>query len=129
MDPQGAQLDRLQIVKGWVDAAGVSHERVYDVAASPGRSRDAAGRFAPVGNSVDIPTASYRNTIGTPQLSALWRDPDFDPSVEAFYYARAIEIPTPRWSTYDAMKLGIPAPQPATLQERAISSAIWYRPD
>ncbi len=129
MDPQGAQLDRLQIVKGWVDAAGVSHERVYDVAASPGRSRDAAGRFAPVGNSVDIPTASYRNTIGTPQLSALWRDPGFDPSAEAFYYARAIEIPTPRWSTYDAMKLGIPAPQPATLQERAISSAIWYRPD
>ena len=129
MDPQGAQLDRLQIVKGWVDTSGVSHERVYDVAASPGRSRDAAGRFAPVGNSVDIPTASYRNTIGTPQLSALWRDPDFDPSAEAFYYARAIEIPTPRWSTYDAMKLGIPAPQPATLQERAISSAIWYRPD
>ena len=128
MDPRGAQLDRLQIIKGWVDAAGVSHERVYDVAASPGRSRDAAGRFAPVGNSVDVPTASYSNTIGTPQLSALWRDPDFDPSAEAFYYARAIEIPTPRWSTFDAMKLGIPAPQPTTLQERAISSAIWYRP-
>ncbi|MEP1594526.1 MAG: DUF3604 domain-containing protein [Halieaceae bacterium] len=128
MDPEGAHLDRVQVIKGWVDAAGVSHERIYDVGASTGRGRDAEGRLLPVGSTVDVPTASYSNTIGAPQLSALWRDPDFDPAIEAFYYARAIEIPTPRWSTYDAMKLGIPAPEPATLQERAISSAIWYRP-
>ena len=128
MDPAGARLDRVQIIKGWVDAAGVSHERIYDVGASAGRERDAEGHFLSVGSTVDVPAARYSNTIGASQLSVLWRDPDFDPALEALYYARAIEIPTPRWSTYDAMKLGVPAPEPATLQERAISSAIWYRP-
>jgi hypothetical protein len=126
-DPQGANLDRLQVIKGWVDALGVSHEKIYDVAASGGRTPGPDGRLAPVGNTVDVDTASYSNSIGAEQLAVLWRDPDFDPDVEAFYYARAIEIPTPRWSTYDALKLGVEPPQPTTIRERAISSAIWYR--
>jgi hypothetical protein len=129
MDPDAAQLDRIQIIKGWVDASGASHERVYDVAASGGRSRDrATGRFEPVGSTVDIADASYTNTIGAPHLGALWTDPDFDPAQDAFYYARVLEIPTPRMSTYDAKALGIAAPEPATLQERAATSAIWYDP-
>lgn len=126
-DPEGANLDRLQIIKGWVDAGGVSHERVYEVALSDGRKADANGNIPPVGNTVDVASATYSNTIGAGQLRAMWRDPDFDPQQEAFYYARAIEIPTPRWSTYDAMRLGVEAPDPVSLQERAISSAIWYQ--
>jgi hypothetical protein len=127
-DPIGANLDRIQIVKGWVDADGASHERIYDVAASGGRVPDTAHRVSPVGNTVDVATARYTNSIGAAQLSIVWRDPDFDPTQEAFYYARVLEIPTPRWSTFDARAMGIPAPDPATLQERAITSAIWYRP-
>jgi len=126
-DPEGANLDRLQIVKGWVDAAGASHEQVFDVALSGGRRPGPDGRVPSVGNTVDVATATYANTIGAGQLGALWRDPAFDPDQEAFYYARAIEIPTPRWSTYDALRLGVEAPQPASIRERAISSAIWYR--
>lgn len=126
-DPQGANLDRLQIIKGWVDDEGVSHERVIDVALSDHRTAGDDGAVPPVGNTVDVSSATYSNTIGAGQLSAFWEDPDFDPSEEAFYYARAIEIPTPRWSTFDAMRLGVDAPLPATLQERAISSAIWYQ--
>jgi len=126
-DPEGANLDRLQIIKGWVDASGVSHERIFEVALSDGRQTDAKGDAPPVGNTVDVASATYTNAIGAEQLRAYWRDPTFDPAQMAFFYARAIEIPTPRWSTYDAMRLGVAAPDPVSLQERAISSAIWYQ--
>jgi len=126
-DPGSGNLDRLQIIKGWVDAAGKSAEQVYDVAASDERSRDPeTGLFTSVGNTVDVPNASYTNTIGATHLEAVWTDPDFIPEHNAFYYVRVLEIPTPRMSTYDAKTLGIKAPEPATLQERAATSAIWY---
>jgi hypothetical protein len=128
-DPEGANLDRLQVIKAWVDSNGVSHENIVDLAVSDNRSPGVDGRFPPVGNTVDVATATYSNSIGSEQLAGFWEDPDFDPDQEAFYYARAIEIPTPRWSTYDAMRLGVVAPVPTSLQERAISSAIWYRPE
>ena len=128
-DPSGANLDRLQILKGWVDAEGRSHERLYDAAASPGRGRDPkTNLFEPVGSSVDLADASYTNTLGATHLEALWTDPDFDPEQDAFYYVRVLEIPTPRMSTYDAKSLGITPRSPATLQERAATSAIWYDP-
>jgi len=128
-DPLAANLDRVQIVKGWVDSQGRSHERIFDVAASDGRvAAPGSHRVVPVGNSVDVESASYTNTIGAAQLAAVWRDPDFDPEREAFWYVRVLEIPTPRWSTHDALLLGISAPEPSTIQERAITSAIWYQP-
>jgi hypothetical protein len=126
-DPSTAHLDRLQIIKGSLDAEGQSYERIYDVAAAGLRTREKeSGLFEPVGNTVDIPNASYTNTIGASHLEAVWTDPDFDPERDAFYYVRVLEIPTPRMSTYDAKTLGIEAPEPATLQERAATSAIWY---
>jgi hypothetical protein len=128
-DPLGANLDRLQIVKGWIDEGGQSHERIHDIAASDGRRPDPeTHRVTSVGNTVDVQRASYENSIGSTQLAGVWSDPNFDPSSESFYYARVLEIPTPRWSTHDAAAMGVAAPQPTSLQERAITSAIWYRP-
>ena len=127
-DPRSGNLDRIQVIKGWTDRAGKSQERIFNVAWSGQRSLDDQGQLPAVGNTVDMATATYSNSIGAEQLSTVWQDPAFDPLQEAFYYARVIEIPTPRWTTFDAVKLGIPAPQPGTLQERAVTSAIWYKP-
>jgi hypothetical protein len=130
-DPKSGNLDRIQIIKGW-SARGYSWEKIYDVAWSDGRKPDPkTGTLPPVGNTVNVKKASYTNTIGDSQLAAVWTDPDFDPSQHAVYYVRVIEIPTPRWSTYDAKALGIdPLPDvPAIIQERAWSSPIWYTPD
>lgn len=128
-DALGANLDRLQIIKGWVDTQGVSHERIIDVSWSEGRSIDpATGRLESVGNTVNVASSTYDNTIGAPTLSGWWQDDDFDPDRPAFYYARVLEIPTPRWSTYDARDLGIEPRAPVSIQERAIGSALWYEP-
>lgn len=128
-DPYSGNLDRVQIIKGWIDEEGSSQEKIYDIALSDGRMPDKnTGDIPDVGNTVDVESASYTNTIGDVQLSTVWRDPDFDPGQSAFYYARVIEIPTPRWSTYDAAQLMIPAPLPVSIQERAVTSAIWYEP-
>ena len=129
-DPESANLDRVQIVKGWFER-GYAFEKVYDVAWSDNRKPAAlTGKLRPVGNTVDIKQATYTNDIGDTQLSAVWTDPDFKPEHHAVYYARVIEIPTPRWTTYDAKALGIepPADVAATIQERAWSSPIWYTP-
>jgi hypothetical protein len=152
-DPDSGNLDRVQIVKGWYKN-GYPWEKIYDVAWSDDRkpakvSGDvvsitttdghrvstaeyvAVGKLPPVGNTVDVKNATYTNTVGDNELSAVWTDPDFDPSQHAVYYVRVLEIPTPRWSTYDAKALGIEplGMVPATLQERAWSSPIWYTPD
>ncbi len=130
-DPIGGNLDRIQIIKGWMDASGETQERVYDVAVSDGRTIGADGRSrTPVGNTVDPETANFTNTIGDSELAAVWTDPDFDPEQQAFYYARVIEIPTPRWSTIEAFRFGIPIPEgaPVSTQERAYTSPIWYTP-
>jgi len=130
-DPVGANLDRIQVVKGWMDENDQAQQKVYDVAWSGNRSPGPDGKVPAVGNTVDISTALYTNTIGATQLATVWRDPDFDPDQMAFYYVRVIEIPTPRHSLYDAVALGIdPAitNQPATIQERAYSSPFWYSP-
>jgi hypothetical protein len=130
-DPESGNLDRIQIIKGWYKD-GHPWEKVYDVAWSDGRKPDAkSGKLPAVGNTVDIKNASYTNSIGDTQLAAVWTDPEFDPSQHAVYYARVIEIPTPRWTTYDAKALGIEplSDVPATIQERAWSSPIWYTPE
>ncbi len=129
-DPVGANLDRIQIVKGWLDADGETHEKVYDVSWSPGRQPDANGVLPPVGNTVDIAAANWTNTIGASELGAVWTDPDFDPTQPAFYYGRVLEIPTPRWVVYDAFRYGIEIPEGAETigQERAYTSPIWYSP-
>jgi hypothetical protein len=130
-DPISGNLDRVQVIKGWLDAAGQTHEHVYDVAWSGNRKIDAKGKLPAVGNTVDVKSAKYTNTIGAAQLATVWTDPDFNPTQRAFYYVRVIEIPTPRHSLYDAVALGIDVKetgQPATIQERAYSSPIWYNP-
>ena len=129
-DPKSGNLDRVQIVKGWLDAAGKQHEKIYDVAWSGDRKPGANGKLPPVGNTVDVKTATYTNTIGSAQLATGWTDPDFKAAERAFYYARVLEIPTPRWNTYDAARLKMPplTKVPATIQERAWSSPIWYNP-
>lgn len=130
-DVDGANLDRIQIIKGWLDARGKTHERVYDIAVSGGRKIGPDGRCkTPVGNTVDIANASNTNAIGDPFLQAYWKDPDFDPKQRAFYYARVIEIPTPRWTALDAKVYGIKMPEGTKmqLQERAFTSPIWYTP-
>lgn len=125
-DPEGANLDRIQIIKGWVDSTGKSHEAIFDIAGSGGRiAATDTHRMTDVGNTVSIETATYTNTIGAASLESFWTDPDYHPEQEAFYYARVIEIPTPRWSTYDAVAWDVEAPQPSSIQERAITSAIW----
>jgi hypothetical protein len=129
-DPADGNLDRIQIVKGWTKD-GQIFEKIFDVAWSGHRQPNPeTGKLPPVGNTVDVTKATYTNDIGAVELKAVWTDPEFDPSQHAFYYARALQIPTPRWSTYDAAKLGIlpPGGVPATIQERAWGSPIWYTP-
>ena len=129
-DPDSGNLDRVQIIKGWYDQRGYGFQEIYDVAWSDGRRKDDHGKLPPVGNTVNIADASYANSIGDNELSAVWSDPNFDPSQHAVYYARVIEIPTPRWSTYDAKALSVEPPQgvDAAIQERAWTSPIWYTP-
>ena len=132
-DPESGNLDRVQIIKGWSNKrTGFPAEKIYEVAWSDNRKLDAkTGKLPSVGNTVDIKKATYTNDIGDSQLSVVWTDPDFDPQIKAVYYVRVLEIPTPRWSTFDAVKLGVEPPKgvPATIQERAYSSPIWYTPE
>jgi len=129
-DPQGANLDRVQVVTGWVEASGKTCEQVIDVKWAGDRKPGADGRLPPVGNTVDVAKATYANTIGASELATLWTDPEFDPAVAAFYYVRVLEIPTPRWTTFDAkfFKVALPKDVPAAIQERAYTSPIWYTP-
>jgi Protein of unknown function (DUF3604) len=129
-DPESANLDRIQIVKSFVNRWGRPGEAIYDVALSDSRKVGADGKVPPVGNTVDVKKATYKNSIGANELSAVWTDPDFDPRQRAAYYVRVLEIPTPRWSTYDSARNKLPLSKlvPATIQERAWSSPIWYTP-
>ncbi len=129
-DPDGANLDRIQIVKGWLDGDGELHEKVYDVVWAGDREPGQDGKLPAVGNTVDLETATYSNSIGAVQLSTTWRDPKFDPTEKAFYYVRVLEIPTPRWTAFDEVRFGIKMDEEVTriLQERAYSSPIWYTP-
>jgi len=129
-DTDGANLDRVQVIKGWLDAAGKTHEKIYDVAWSGNRKAGKDGKLPPVGNTVNIKDASYTNAIGAPYLTAHWKDPAFDAKQPAFYYVRVLEIPTPRWTTFDAKVFGVKLPTdvPASIQERAYTSPIWYTP-
>jgi hypothetical protein len=132
-DPDSGNLDRVQIVKGWSNPkSGWPEEKVYNVVWSDNRKLNAkSGKLPPVGNTVDVKTATYKNTIGDSLLSTVWTDPDFDPKIKAVYYARVLEIPTPRWSTYDSARNNLPLPTtvPSSIQERAYSSPIWYTPE
>jgi hypothetical protein len=129
-DVVGANLDRIQIVKGWLDGKGKSQEKVYDVVWSDDRAMGSGGKLPPVGNTVDVKNANWTNTIGAPELATVWTDPEFDKDQRAVYYARVIEIPTPRWTTYDAFRFGIALPEgaPTSTQDRAYTSPIWYTP-
>jgi hypothetical protein len=129
-DPNGANLDRIQIIKGMVDANGEPDDKVIDVVWSGDRKQGSDGKLPPVGNTVDVTRATYANTIGSAELMGSWTDPDFDPKQHALYYVRVLEIPTPRWTTYDAVrnKLELLPDVPAAIQERAWTSPIWYLP-
>ena len=129
-DPISGNLDRIQVIKGWMDSRGKTHEKVYDVAWSGDRQPGGDGKLQPVGNTVDVATATWTNTIGASELITVWEDPDFDPDQSAFYYARVIEIPTPRWTAYEARRFGVEMPDkvPMVTQERAYTSPIWYSP-
>ena len=132
MDPIGGALDRIQMVKGWYDNEGSLNEKVYDIAWSDNRKPDSkTGKLPPVGNTVNIPEATWTNTIGDTQLTTVWKDPDFDSNEQAFYYVRVLEIPTPRWTAYDAKRFGVKmGPEvPMTTQERVYTSPIWYIPN
>ncbi len=130
MDPEGGSLDRIQIVKGWANKDGSLNEKIYDVIWSGDRKIDANGKVPSVGNSVNIENATWDNSIGATELKSVWKDPDFDPALEAFYYVRVIEIPTPRWTLYDKLRYGakLSADVPLTNTERAYTSPIWYSP-
>ncbi len=130
-DPYSGNLDRIQIVKGWLDANGKTHEKVHDVIWSDERKPGPDGKLPRVGNTVNVANATWSNSVGSPELIGVWQDPDFDPNVNAFYYARVIEIPTPRWTAYEALrfKLNLPDEVPMTTQERAYTSPIWYAPN
>jgi hypothetical protein len=130
-DVDGANLDRVQVVKGWLDGSGETHEQIYDIACSDNRTINEKNRCDTlVGNTVDIENATYTNSIGDALMMAYWKDPAFDPKQRAFYYVRVLEIPTPRWTTYDAAFYGVDLPEgvPPTHQERAYTSPIWYTP-
>lgn len=130
-DPDSANLDRIQVVKGWMDRRGRLHERVYDALCSNGRKINKKGKCTKkVGNTVDVKTATYTNTIGESNLNVLWQDPKFKRSQKAFYYVRVLAIPTPRWTTYDAVRYGVKPPKdvPTTIQDRAYTSPVWYNP-
>ncbi|MGI9240927.1 MAG: DUF3604 domain-containing protein, partial [Verrucomicrobiales bacterium] len=130
-DPDNANLDRVQIIKGWLKADGETEERIYDVAVSGDRKIGEDGRCkTPVGNTVNVAEASYTNTIGTPLMTAFWKDPEFDPEQRAFYYVRVIEIPKPSWQAHDAKFYGVKLSEkmPTTVQDRAYTSPIWYTP-
>jgi hypothetical protein len=129
-DPYSGNLDRIQIVKGWLDKKGKTHEKVYDVVWSGNRKPGSDGKLPPVGNTVDVKNATWANTIGAPELITVWKDPDFNPDQRAFYYVRVIEIPTPRWSAYDAVRYNTEMSDDVlmTTTERAYTSPIWYTP-
>lgn len=129
-DPDGANLDRVQVIKGWVDSKGQTQEKIYNVRWSGARKIDSNGKLPSVGNTVDAVNATWSNNIGSAELSTVWRDPNFNPKQKTFYYVRVLEIPTPRWTTYDANRfsINIPSGAPRSIQERAYSSPIWYQP-
>jgi len=129
-DPYSGNLDRIQIIKGWLDSEGKPYEKVYDVVWSGDRKPGNDGKLSQVGNTVNVKNATWTNTIGEPEFITVWKDPDFDPKQRAFYYARVIEIPTPRWTAYEAKRFNIKMDDnvPMITQERAYSSPIWYTP-
>jgi hypothetical protein len=129
-DPMGANLDRVQIIKGWLNKDGTTDEKVYDIVWGGDRKPDENGKLPAVGNTVDLEDASWTNTIGSIQLASVWQDPDFDPKQKAFYYVRVLEIPTPRWTAYDVkyFKIKMAEEVPMIHQERAYTSPIWYTP-
>ena len=128
-DPEGANLDRVQVIKGWIEDSGEVKEKVFEAAWAGDRSLNGDGKLIAIGYTVNLETGKYENSIGAVELKTIWKDPEFDPSQSAFYYVRVLEIPTPRYSLFDAIALGIDVKKtgrPATIQERAYSSPIWY---